>query len=91
MSSGVSDGSDPDGIVTREMFVTMLWRYAGSPAASGSLTGFPDAAKVSSWASEAMRWAVANGVIAGVDGSLSPDTGITRAQAATIFMRYALL
>lgn len=91
MSSGVSDGSDPDGIVTREMFVTMLWRYAGSPAASGSLTGFPDAAKVSSWASEAMRWAVANGVIAGVDGSLSPDTGITRAQAATIFMRYAQL
>lgn len=91
MSSGVSDGSDPDGIVTREMFVTMLWRYAGSPAASGSLAAFPDAAKVSSWASEAMRWAVANGVIAGVDGSLSPDTGITRAQAATIFMRYAQL
>lgn len=91
MSSGVSDGSDPDGIVTREMFVTMLWRYAGSPAASGSLAAFPDAAKVSSWASEAMRWAVANGVIAGVDSSLSPDTGITRAQAATIFMRYAQL
>ena len=89
--SGVSDGSDPDGIVTREMFVTMLWRYVGSPAASGSLAAFPDAARVSSWASDAMSWAVANGIITGIDGSLSPNTGITRAQAATIFMRNAEL
>ena len=88
---GMPDGSDPDGLVTREMFVTMLWRYVGSPAASGSLAAFPDAARVSSWASDAMSWAVANGIITGIDGSLSPNTGITRAQAATIFMRNAEL
>lgn len=91
-SCGVSDGTLPNETVTREQFVTMLWRYAGSPAAYGSLAGFPDAASVSSWAYDAMCWAVANGIVEGGDGgALSPNAGITRAQAAAIFMRYAEL
>lgn len=90
--SGISDGTLPDDIVTREQFVTMLWRYAGSPAAFGGLSGFPDASAVSSWAYDAMCWAVSNGIIEGTDGgALSPGAGITRAQAAAIFMRYTEL
>lgn len=89
LDSGVSDGSDPDGTITREQFVTMLWRYAGTPSVPGSLAGYPDAASVSSWAADAMRWAVSRGIIEGGDGGmLSPASPITRAQAATILMRY---
>lgn len=92
MGYGISDGTLPNDIVTREQFVTMLWRYAGTPAAYGSLAGFPDAGSVSSWAYDAMCWAVACGIVEGGDGSaLSPNAGITRAQAAAIFMRYAEL
>ena len=92
MGYGISDGTLPNDIVTREQFVTMLWRYAGTPAAYGSLAGFPDAGSVSSWAYDAMCWAVACGIVEGGDGgALSPNAGITRAQAAAIFMRYAEL
>lgn len=91
-AAGISDGTMAEGTVTREQFVTMLWRYAGSPSAFGGLSGFLDASAVSSWAYDAMCWAVSNGIIEGTDGgALSPDTGITRAQAAAIFMRYAEL
>ena len=92
MGYGISDGTLPNDIVTREQFVTMLWRCAGTPAAYGSLAGFPDAGSVSSWAYDAMCWAVACGIVEGGDGgALSPNAGITRAQAAAIFMRYAEL
>lgn len=92
MGYGISDGTLPNDIVTREQFVTMLWRYAGTPAAYGSLAGFPDAGSVSSWAYDAMCWAVACGIVEGGDGgALSSNAGITRAQAAAIFMRYAEL
>lgn len=89
LDSGVSDGTDPNGTITREQFVTMLWRYAGTPSVPGSLAGYPDAASVSSWAADAMRWAVSRGIVEGGDGGmLSPASPITRAQAATILMRY---
>ncbi len=88
--SGVSDGTAPNVNISREQFVTMLWRFAGSPAASGSLSGFPDASQVSDWASNAMLWAVSKGIVEGNDGGyLSPSSGITRAQAAAILMRYS--
>ena len=48
---GVSDGTDPNGLVTREQFATMLWRYAGEPASGYSLAKFTDNASVSDWAS----------------------------------------
>ncbi len=92
MSKGVSDGTDPNGLVTREMMVTMLWRYAGEPASDESLSGYSDAASVSDWAAEAMAWAVENGVISGVSATtLAPQGTATRAQCATIFMRYDAL
>ena len=92
MSKGVSDGTDPNGLVTREMMVTMLWRYAGEPASDESLSGYSDAANVSDWAAEAMSWALETGVIEGVTATtLQPQGTATRAQCATIFMRYDAL
>ncbi len=89
MSKGVSDGTDPNGLVTREMMVTMLWRYVGEPESDYSLSAYTDANSVSDWAAEAMAWAVENGVISGVSATtLAPQGTATRAQCATIFMRY---
>ena len=88
--NGISDGSNPNGSITREQLATMLWRYAGSPAGNGSAIGrFTDSGKVSSYAVEAMNWAVGTGLIGGMgDGTLAPQGSATRAQVATILMRF---
>ena len=92
MAEGVSDGTNPNDYVTREMMVTMLWRYAGEPASDESLSAYTDANSVSDWAAEAMSWALETGVIEGVTATtLQPQGTATRAQCATIFMRYDAL
>ena len=87
-AKGVSDGTNPNADITREQLVTMLYRYAGSPAANGSLDSFSDAASVSSYAVNAMQWAVANGIVNGSNGKLNPQNNATRAQVAAILMRF---
>ena len=92
MAEGVSDGTDANGLVTREQFATMLWRYAGEPASSYSLSAFTDAASVSDWAGTAMAWAVEKGIIEGVtDTTIVPAGTATRAQCAAMLMRFAEL
>lgn len=84
----------PDDSITREQIAAMLYRYAGAEAAKeDKLSAFPDAAKVSDWAKEALNWAVASGLINGVadangTASLEPQATATRAQIATILMRW---
>ena len=84
----------PDDSITREQIAAMLYRYAGAEAAKeDKLSAFPDAAKVSDWAKEALNWAVASGLINGVadangTANLEPQATATRAQIATILMRW---
>ena len=84
----------PDDSITREQIATMLYRYAGAEAAKeDKLSAFPDAAKTSDWAKEALNWAVASGLINGVadangTANLEPQATATRAQIATILMRW---
>ena len=66
----------------------MLYRYADSPAANGSLDSFSDAASVNSYAVNAMQWAVANGIVNGSNGKLNPKNNATRAEVAAILMRF---
>ena len=87
-ANGVSDGTNPTVNITREQLVTMLYRYAGSPKANGSLDSFSDAASVSSYAVNAMQWAVANGIVNGLNGKLNPQDNATRAEVAAILMRF---
>ncbi len=91
VAEGYEDGSfRPNDAITREQLAAMLWRYAGSPGSDGALSAFVDWADTSSWAQQAMSWAVARGLITGVDSdSLSPKGQATRAQTATILMRFA--
>lgn len=80
---GVSDGANPNGDISREQLVTMLWRYLGAPAVDNGLSGYPDRDQISGYAQEAMRWAVENGIVSGLsDGSLNPQGQATRAQVA---------
>lgn len=87
-AKGVSDGTNPNANITREQLVTMMYRYAGSPATNGSLDNFSDAASVSSYAVNAIQWAVANGIVNGSNGKLNPQNNATRAQVAAILMRF---
>ena len=80
----------PNDTITREQMAAMLWRYAGSPGADGTLSAFVDGAQTSDWAQPAMIWAVEQGLITGVGNDrLEPRGQATRAQAATILMRFA--
>lgn len=88
-AKGVSDGENPDAAITREEFVTMLWRLAGEPVYTADLSRVPDAGSISTWAQQAMCWAWANGLIEGDEtGAVSPAASASRAAAATLIMRY---
>lgn len=71
-----------DGNVTREQFVTMLWRLSGEPAAPGSAS-FTDGGSVSGYARAAVDWAVSVGIVSGYnDGTFKPQGCATRAEIA---------
>ncbi len=79
----------PQAPITREQIATILYRYAkAEPVKENKLTAFPDADKVNEYAVEAMNWAVAEGLIAGSEGMLLPQDSATRAQIATVLMRW---
>ena len=74
----------PEDLVTREQLATMLWQYAGRPETSGSIDTYADAADVSSWAKEALCWAVENSIMQGYGGKLNPKDTASRAEAAAL-------
>lgn len=92
MDNGISDGTNMPGVITREQLATILYRYAKQKgydvSRSAALTAFSDADKVSGYAAEAMQWAVAEGLLQGSNGKLNPQGSATRAQVATILMRF---
>lgn len=94
VAEGVADGYGeglfgPNDAITREQLAAMLWRYAARPESEGGLSAFADGAEVSVWAQQAMSWAVSLGLINGVDSDrLDPKGQATRAQTATILMRF---
>lgn len=92
MSHGITDGSNPQAPITRQQLAAMLYRYAGQPDMSGSLDAFDDADRVSDWAKNPMTWAIQNKILFGMsDGTLNPQGLATRAQVATILMRFCQL
>ena len=92
--SGMGDNLfAPNEKITREQMVVMLYNYAKylgmDTAAAADMTQFADGAKVSAWALDAVRWAVAEGYLSGMgDGTLAPQGTATRAEIASVFMRF---
>ena len=83
---------DPNGNITREQMATILFRYSNSLGLDTSdreeLDYFPDGDQVSAYAVDALSWAVSTGLINGSEGKLLPQGNATRAQVATILMRF---
>ena len=98
MAEGVSDGTDPNGLVTREQFATMLYRYAVakgydvSIGESTNILSYADFASISEYAIPAMQWTCGSGIVTGVtDTTLAPQGTATRAQCAAMLMRFVEL
>lgn len=96
LTEGFAD-VDVNTAATREQLVTILYRVAGSPAATDEVNiywgnaalSYTDRGSVASYATEAMKWAVHNGIILGTsETTLSPQGSATRAQMAVILVRY---
>lgn len=81
----------PNAPITREQFVAILYRYAAykglQTTASASLSAFADAASVSGWAVDVVRWAVGSGLMNGKNGRIDPAGLTTRAEAAALLHR----
>jgi len=98
ITSGTGNGNfSPDGSVTREQAVTMLYNYAykymGIDVSGGAaLSGYGDLDRLSSWARPAMTWAVDRGIISGASNggtlTLDPQRGATRAEMATMLKAF---
>lgn len=84
---GYGDGSfGVDEGITREQFITALWRYTGNPVVTGEIS-FNDRANISTWAEQAVIWAEQNNII-NDRSMLEPKTTITRGEAAEIIMNF---
>ncbi len=96
--NGIVNGSngrfDPNGLLTREQLAAILWRYAqyeGRDVSVGENTNilsYDDAQDISSYAVPSMQWACGAGLLEGSSGKLMPKSTTTRAQAATVLVRY---
>ena len=95
VENGISDGTNMDASLTREQLATMLYRYAQlkgcDVSAGGNILAYPDGGSVSGYALEAMQWACGAGIISGKDGLLDPAGNATRAEVATMLMRFVAL
>lgn len=92
-TEGISDGTNPNGSITREQLVTMLYRYAtlqGYDASkTANLSSYTDSGEVSDWAQKALQWAVDSGLITGrTSTTLAPRGTATRAEVALILQRF---
>ena len=91
---GYGNGTfQPDGEITREQLAAILYRYAqrkgqGFTGAWMFRLDYPDANEISSWADEAMHWCVMKEIVGGKGGRLVPGGSASRAEAATMLMRF---
>lgn len=96
-SKGIVNGTDadafsPDASITREQLAAMLYRYAGEPSVSADLSAYTDTVDISPYASKAVEWCVAKGILSGKSATrLAPQDTATRAECAAMLQRFAAL
>ncbi len=87
--SADGDKCNPNSNITREELAVMMYQCKGSPASQGtSLSAYTDAASISSWAADAMKYCVSAKILQGGDGKLNPSGSATRAEFAVMLTRY---
>ena len=96
-SEGIVNGTganafSPNASVTREQLAAMLYRYAGEPSVSADLSVYTDTVDISPYASKAVEWCVAKGILSGKSATrLAPQDTATRAECAAMLQRFAAL
>ncbi len=89
---GTTGDFGPGDFINREQLATMLYRYAQTQGYNvedkADLSGYPDYRYVNDFAQEAMQWCAAKGIITGDNGNLSPQKSASRAECATMVMRF---
>lgn len=96
-SEGIVNGTganafSPNASVTREQLAAMLYRYAGEPSVSADLSAYTDTVDISPYASKAVEWCVAKGILSGKSATrLAPQDTATRAECAAMLQRFAAL
>lgn len=92
VEQGISDGTNPEGTITREQMVVMLYRYAKATAVENATMDFVDADQISDWAVEGMTWAVSKGIILGRGAQdLDPQGVCSRAELVAMLTRFCKL
>ncbi|OAS17057.1 family 43 glycosylhydrolase [Paenibacillus oryzisoli] len=88
-TSGISDGNTPEASITREQLITVLYRYAGQPADKNTVKSFADSEEVSTWANDAIDWAVSAAILNGKLGNLvEPAAVVSRAELSAMLARF---
>lgn len=96
-SEGIVNGTganafSPNASITREQLAAMLYRYAGEPSVSADLSAYTDTDDISPYASKAVEWCVAKGILSGKSATrLAPQDTATRAECAAMLQRFAAL
>ena len=96
-SKGIVNGTgadvfSPNANITREQLAVMLYRYAGEPSVSADLSAYTDTVDISPYASKAVEWCVAKGILSGKSATrLAPQDTATRAECAAMLQRFAAL
>ncbi|MBQ8003766.1 MAG: S-layer homology domain-containing protein [Oscillospiraceae bacterium] len=89
--TGVTDTTfAPDAEVTREQLAVIMYRFAGGTETDGELSVYADCGNISSFAENAVLWAVKNNIISGKNGLLLPQGKTTRAEFATMIVRFSM-
>ena len=87
-----TDAFSPNASITREQLAAMLYRYAGEPSVSADLSAYTDTVDISPYASKAVEWCVAKGILSGKSATrLAPQDTATRAECAVMIQRFAAL
>lgn len=87
-----ADAFSPNESITREQLAAMLYRYAGEPSVSADLSAYTDTVDISPYASKAVEWCVAKGILSGESATrLAPQDTATRAECAAMLQRFAAL
>ena len=87
-----ADAFSPNASITREQLAAVLYRYAGEPSVSADLSAYTDTVDISPYASKAVEWCVAKGILSGESATrLAPQDTATRAECAAMLQRFAAL
>jgi hypothetical protein len=89
VNAGITDGTAPTNLITREQVFQLLYNFSGAERVEADLSVYSDAGEISVWASNGVNWAVATGLVSGrTSDALAPRATITRAELVALLQKF---